>query len=114
MRQEFFTPETLTEICSRLVTHYFLLTPAELELWDTDPENFGKYLYTYVIICILHLYNYNCFILYYTRYLLYITRYLHSFTFLITLLFSVVDDGGESWKYSLRVNISYSIIYKYL
>ncbi|XP_006559929.1 importin-11 isoform X2 [Apis laboriosa] len=54
LRQEFFTPETLTEICSRLVTHYFLLTPAELELWDTDPENF------------------------------------------------VVDDGGESWKYSLR------------
>ncbi|KAK9304709.1 hypothetical protein QLX08_004111 [Tetragonisca angustula] len=40
LRQEFFTPETLTEICSRLVTHYFLLTPAELELWDTDPESF--------------------------------------------------------------------------
>ncbi|KAK2588464.1 hypothetical protein KPH14_004450 [Odynerus spinipes] len=39
--QEFFTPETLTEICSRLVTHYFLLTPADLELWDTDPENFA-------------------------------------------------------------------------
>ncbi|XP_071876568.1 importin beta11 isoform X3 [Bombus fervidus] len=54
LRQEFFTPETLAEICSRLVTHYFLLTPAELELWDTDPESF------------------------------------------------VVDDGGESWKYSLR------------
>lgn len=34
--------------------------------------------------------------------------------FLIILKFSVVDDGGESWKYSLRVNISYSIIYKYL
>ncbi|KAG7205080.1 hypothetical protein KM043_005455 [Ampulex compressa] len=54
LMQEFFTPQTLTEICSRLVTHYFLLTPADLELWDTDPENF------------------------------------------------VVDDGGESWKYSLR------------
>ncbi|XP_034176418.1 importin beta11 isoform X1 [Osmia lignaria lignaria] len=54
LRQDFFTPETLTEICSRLVTHYFLLTPADLELWDTDPENF------------------------------------------------VVDDCGESWKYSLR------------
>ncbi|XP_031837056.1 importin beta11 isoform X2 [Nomia melanderi] len=40
LRQEFCTPETLTEICSRLVTHYFLLTPADLELWDTDPENF--------------------------------------------------------------------------
>ncbi|KAF7386417.1 importin-11 isoform X1 [Vespula maculifrons] len=39
LRQEFFTHQTLTEICSRLVTHYFLLTPADLELWDTDPEN---------------------------------------------------------------------------
>ncbi|XP_011865006.1 PREDICTED: importin-11 [Vollenhovia emeryi] len=54
LRQEFFTPETLTEICSRLVTHYFLLTPADLEMWDTNPENFA------------------------------------------------IDDGGESWKYSLR------------
>ncbi|XP_043263596.1 importin-11 isoform X1 [Colletes gigas] len=54
LKQKFFTPEMLTEICSRLVTHYFLLTPSDLELWDTDPENF------------------------------------------------FVDDGGESWKYSLR------------
>ncbi|XP_076243616.1 importin beta11 isoform X2 [Calliopsis andreniformis] len=54
IKQEFFTPETLTEICSKLVTHYFLLTPNDLELWDMDPENF------------------------------------------------FVDDGGESWKYSLR------------
>ncbi|XP_012055952.1 PREDICTED: importin-11 [Atta cephalotes] len=54
LRQEFFTPEILTEICSRLVTHYFLLTPADLEMWDTQPENFA------------------------------------------------IDDGGESWKYSLR------------
>ncbi|CAL7948181.1 unnamed protein product [Xylocopa violacea] len=52
--EEFFTPETLTEICSRLVTHYFLLTPSDLESWDTDPESF------------------------------------------------VVDDGGDSYKYSLR------------
>ncbi|XP_026671857.1 importin-11 isoform X1 [Ceratina calcarata] len=37
---EIFTPVTLTEICSRLVTHYFLLTPSDLELWDTDPESF--------------------------------------------------------------------------
>ena len=57
LRQEFFTPETLAEICSRLVTHYFLLTPAELELWDTDPESFGKYLYTYIHTYI-HIYIY--------------------------------------------------------
>lgn len=54
LKQEFFTPQILTEICSRFITHYFLLTPAELELWDSYPENF------------------------------------------------VVDEGGESWKYSLR------------
>ena len=57
LRQEFFTPETLAEICSRLVTHYFLLTPAELELWDTDPESFGKYLYTYIHIYIYIIVN---------------------------------------------------------
>ncbi|XP_076181543.1 importin beta11 isoform X2 [Ptiloglossa arizonensis] len=54
LKQKFFTPETITEICTRLVTHYLLLTPSDLELWDTDPENF------------------------------------------------FVDDGGESWRYSLR------------
>lgn len=43
LKQEFFTPDTLTEICSRLVTHYFLLTPTDLELWDSEPENFGKH-----------------------------------------------------------------------
>ncbi|XP_012282091.1 importin-11 [Orussus abietinus] len=41
LREEFFTAETLTEICSRLVTHYFQLTSVDLELWDTDPENFA-------------------------------------------------------------------------
>ncbi|XP_033230848.1 importin-11 isoform X2 [Belonocnema kinseyi] len=54
LKQDFFTVEALNEICNRLVTHYFVLTPSDLELWDSDPENF------------------------------------------------VVDDGGESWKYSLR------------
>ena len=39
--QEFFTSEILTEICTRLVTHYFVLTPADLEFWNVDPENFG-------------------------------------------------------------------------
>lgn len=43
LKQEFFTPDILTEICSRLVTHYFLLTPADLEMWDTHPESFGRH-----------------------------------------------------------------------
>ncbi|XP_014473322.1 PREDICTED: importin-11 [Dinoponera quadriceps] len=41
LKEEFFTPDTLKEICSRLVTHYFLLTPTDLELWDAEPENFA-------------------------------------------------------------------------
>ena len=43
LKQEFFTPEILTEICSRLVTHYFLLTPSDLEMWNTQPESLGKF-----------------------------------------------------------------------
>lgn len=41
-------------MCRKLVSHYFLLTREDLELWDTDPESFAT------------------------------------------------DEGGESWKYSLR------------
>jgi len=29
-------------MCRKLVTHYFLLTRDDLELWDSDPESFGK------------------------------------------------------------------------
>ncbi|KAJ7335927.1 hypothetical protein JRQ81_013868 [Phrynocephalus forsythii] len=36
----FFTYPTLTEICRRLVTHYFLLTEEELTMWEEDPEGF--------------------------------------------------------------------------
>lgn len=43
LKQEFFTPDILTEICSRLVTHYFILTPTDLEMWDTHPESFSKH-----------------------------------------------------------------------
>jgi len=38
----FFQPETLTAMCHKLVGHYFLLTPEDLQLWDSDPENFGE------------------------------------------------------------------------
>ena len=39
----FFTYPTLTEICRRLVSHYFLLTEEELTMWEEDPEGFSKY-----------------------------------------------------------------------
>lgn len=54
IKLNFFIPSTLTEMCTKLVTHYFLLTRDDLELWDSDPESFAT------------------------------------------------DEGGESWKYSLR------------
>ncbi|GLH14983.1 Importin-11 [Gryllus bimaculatus] len=54
IKLNFFTASTLTEMCTKLVTHYFLLTREDLELWDSDPESFAT------------------------------------------------DEGGESWKYSLR------------
>lgn len=41
LKQEFFTQQILTEICTRLVTHYFVLNQSDLECWDSDPESFG-------------------------------------------------------------------------
>ncbi|XP_059176481.1 importin-11-like isoform X2 [Physella acuta] len=37
---EFFTCDTLSEICRRLVSDYFLLTTDDLTTWDADPEEF--------------------------------------------------------------------------
>ncbi|XP_049837055.1 importin-11 isoform X1 [Schistocerca gregaria] len=54
VKQDFFTEDTLHEMCRKLVSHYFLLTQDDLQLWDSDPESFAT------------------------------------------------DEGGESWKYSLR------------
>lgn len=36
----FFQPNVLTEICRRLVSHYFLLSKNELDTWEADPETF--------------------------------------------------------------------------
>lgn len=52
--KEFFTSERLQFIMEKLLMHYFLLTPTEIESWEDDPENY------------------------------------------------VTDEGGDSWKYSLR------------
>ncbi|XP_039175701.1 importin-11 isoform X3 [Crotalus tigris] len=40
IKASFFTYPTLTEICRRLVTQYFLLTEEELTMWEEDPEGF--------------------------------------------------------------------------
>ncbi|KAK3096574.1 hypothetical protein FSP39_001428 [Pinctada imbricata] len=39
-KMEFFTYATLTEICRRLVSQYFLLSTEDLLTWETDPEEF--------------------------------------------------------------------------
>lgn len=41
IKNDFFTPEILEHVCTKLITHYFLLTKEDLQLWETDPENFG-------------------------------------------------------------------------
>ncbi|XP_034026426.1 importin-11 [Thalassophryne amazonica] len=41
IKTAFFSHPTLTEIGRRLVSHYFLLTDEELEMWEEDPESFA-------------------------------------------------------------------------
>ncbi|XP_045467255.1 importin-11 isoform X2 [Harmonia axyridis] len=42
IKLNFFQPNILTEICRRLVTHYFILNQDELDMWDADPETFAN------------------------------------------------------------------------
>ncbi|XP_051924446.1 importin-11 [Hippocampus zosterae] len=41
IKTAFFTQPTLREIGCRLVSHYFLLTKEELDMWEEDPESFA-------------------------------------------------------------------------
>lgn len=45
IKTEFFQPNILAIVCRKLITHYFLLTREDLELWDSDPEGFGTVIY---------------------------------------------------------------------
>ena len=40
IKTDFFTFSTLSEICQRLVSQYFLLSSEDLSTWDSDPEEF--------------------------------------------------------------------------
>ncbi|XP_076251460.1 importin beta11 [Rhynchophorus ferrugineus] len=40
--QSCFTPEIVTDVCRKLIGHYFILTQDELEMWDADPESFSN------------------------------------------------------------------------
>ncbi|XP_044739459.1 importin-11 [Chrysoperla carnea] len=41
IKMNFFQPNTLAEMCRKLVSHYFLLKQDDLEMWDADPETFA-------------------------------------------------------------------------
>ena len=43
IKTTFFTFDTLSEVCQRLISQYFLLTHDDLTNWDTDPEGFCKW-----------------------------------------------------------------------
>lgn len=40
-KESVFKSERLMIMCQQLIYKYFLLTQAELEIWDSDPEMFG-------------------------------------------------------------------------
>lgn len=40
--EKFFTDERLSYICEKIITHYFILTQIELDLWLEDPEEFAQ------------------------------------------------------------------------
>ncbi|XP_076047855.1 importin beta11 [Oratosquilla oratoria] len=40
IKTEFFTDSVLAGMCHKLISHYFLLTQEDLDVWDSDPEGF--------------------------------------------------------------------------
>lgn len=42
VKKEFFTSDRLSFVMDKLLMHYFVLTPAEIAEWESDPENFVK------------------------------------------------------------------------
>ncbi|KAG5887314.1 hypothetical protein JTB14_006458 [Gonioctena quinquepunctata] len=42
IKEMFFQAETVSDMCRKLVGHYFILTQDELDLWDADPEEFSN------------------------------------------------------------------------
>lgn len=42
IKQSVLTPVVISDICRKLVGHYFVLTQDELDIWDADPEAFSN------------------------------------------------------------------------
>lgn len=45
IKTDFFTLPVLSEICQQLLSRYFLLSENDLEIWENNPEEFGKKIY---------------------------------------------------------------------
>uniref|UniRef100_A0A8C4NCP5 Importin-11 n=1 Tax=Eptatretus burgeri TaxID=7764 RepID=A0A8C4NCP5_EPTBU len=41
LKEAFFQPTTLSQMCQKLVTYHLLLTSDDLDMWDEDPEGFA-------------------------------------------------------------------------
>ena len=67
-------------MCRQLIENYLLLSQEDLHVWETNPEEFG-------IKIVLAYYYY--FFFFYTKH------------FCFSSL--AAEEGGEAWKYSLRV-----------
>lgn len=42
IKQAFFQPDRVSDMCRKLIGHYFILTQDELDMWDSDPEEFSN------------------------------------------------------------------------
>lgn len=41
IKMNFFQLNTLTEMCRKLISHYFILTQDDLNMWESEPETFA-------------------------------------------------------------------------
>jgi hypothetical protein len=62
-----------------LIEHYLLLSQEDLHLWESNPEEFGKGSWS--------------------------DFFFFQFHFFSIFLCVAIEEGGEAWKYSLRVNL---------
>ena len=53
IKTEFFEPTTVTEVAKCLISNYLLLSKDDLELWDSDPEQYGKKRFYFIQLYLL-------------------------------------------------------------
>ena len=88
---EVFTPESVALMGRQLIENYLLLSQEDLHLWETSPEDFGKFL-----VCWLK--NKDNIEYYIVK-----NMFLYFLVLRLVLFLIASEEGGEAWKYSLRV-----------